>query len=567
MRELKQSSIASAARFEVDRFTLFLAALSVLGAASVLLREVTYGVLLNADGLTYISVARNLLVGEGFVDWQGDSYVSWAPLWPALLALVSLPGLDPHDVSGVVNAGAFALTIFVSGWWLRRRIESRSLIVWTCLSIMVPVTLVYHAATAFSETVFILFVTLSLIAMDRFLDEGRRSLLAWAAVWAALACLTRYIGVTVLFAAVIVLALDRSAGPVERVKRVLLYSSISAAPLCAWMLRNFLLTGYPMGPRGGSGAVSLLESVRLTVDGVGGWIFFPLYSERVTALAEQMGLDSLLAVIQGYAAPAVGAVLLMLTAGAAAYGLVRLRAGAAGTAAAQVRPIVVFGAFALTYLAFLTAAKSLTIVDNHARHYAPAYIPVLLMAAVGMGGLLVRYGSAGSIREMAAASKNIRAWGGVFCISIAVAAALSLWLAYHGVVNGLHARHLVTEGIGYQARPWTDSETMRYLSARSLNGHVYSQSYSITYWHLYGKHWDRSSAGILRAPRLRNLPLEKRWLGQWAEERSAAAEDTYAVWFEELRRRTDYDVQELMALPGLELVAELSDGVILRVRK
>ena len=47
----------------------------------------------------------------------------------------------------------------------------------------------------------------------------------------------------------------------------------------------------------------------------------------------------------------------------------------------------------------------------------------------------------------------------------------------------------------------------------------------------------------------------------------AVAGEAYIAWFEELRRSPDYDVQELMALPGLELVAELSDGVILRVSK
>ena len=89
MRELKRFAVVRATR--LDRFTLFLAVLSLFGAVSVLLREVTYGVLLNADGLIYISVARNLLVGEGFVDWEGGSYVSWAPLWPSLLAIVSFP--------------------------------------------------------------------------------------------------------------------------------------------------------------------------------------------------------------------------------------------------------------------------------------------------------------------------------------------------------------------------------------------------------------------------------------------------------------------------------------------
>ena len=558
MRELKLSAVVRLTRFKPDRFTLFLGALGLLGAVSVLLREVTYGVLLNADGLIYISVARNLLVGEGFVDWEGGSYMNWAPLWPSLLAIVSFPGLDPHDVSGFVNAATFGVAIFVSGWWLKRHVESHFLVIWTCLAIMVPITLTYHATTAFSETLFVLFITLSLIVIDKFLNEDKRSLLIWAAVWAALACFTRYVGVTLVFASVLLLAVDRSAELLQRAKRVTVYLLVSLAPLCLWMLRNLLLTGHPMGPRGGSSTVSLLESVRLTVDGVGGWVVFPLYSSRITAVAEQMHLGAPLAAVQSHVAPLLGVLLLMLATGAVVYGLIRLVGGLAEGSTAKVKqrmsPIVVFGVFALFYLVFLTVAKSLTIVDDHARHYAPAYIPFLLMAVVSADRLLTY----GRDRKLL----RVGRW-----LPVAAGVTLSLWIAYHGVVNALHAMHLVTEGIGYQSRPWTDSETMRYVEARGLGGHIYSQSRRIMHWHLCGKHWDRSSADVVWDSLLWNLPLEKRRLSQWVEELRLVAGDSHVVWFNELRRRTDYDAHELMALPGLELVAELSDGFILRVRK
>ena len=486
MGELARSVVASVPRFKLDRFTLFLATLSLLGAASVLLREVTYGVLLNADGLIYISVARNLLVGEGFVDWQGNNYVNWAPLWPTLLALVSLPGLDPHDVSGFVNAGAFGLTIFISGSWLRRHIESRLLIVWACLAIMVPITLVYHATTAFSETVFMLFVTLSLIAMNRFLNDGGKSLLIAAAVFGALAWLTRYSGVTVVFASVLLLALDPRPVLIERTKRVALYSLISAAPICLWMLRNISLVGHPMGPRGGSAIVTLPESAGLTVSGVGGWVVFPLYSERITALADQMRLGTILVAMQDQIAPAMGVMLLILAPGAVVYGIIRSsqRAVEGDTPQVnmQISPIVVFGTFALIYLVFLTVVKSLTIVDNHARHYAPAYIPILIVAVFGMDGLL-RYWRDGTMQ------RTIR-W-----LPTVASVVLCLWIAYHGVVNVFHASYLATEGIGYQSKPWIDSETMRYVETQNLGGDIYSQSRRIMYWHLYGKHWERSSVG------------------------------------------------------------------------
>ena len=55
-------------RFRPDTFTMLLAALSALGVASVMAREITYGVALHWDSIQYIAGARNLLAGEGYSD-------------------------------------------------------------------------------------------------------------------------------------------------------------------------------------------------------------------------------------------------------------------------------------------------------------------------------------------------------------------------------------------------------------------------------------------------------------------------------------------------------------------
>ena len=298
VRELRWPIVACLARFKPDRFTLFLGALGFLGAVSAVLRVIPYGVALDPDGLVYIEVARNLLLGEVFVREQGGYYVQYPPLWPALIATVSFPGFDPYDVAGFVNAGAFGLAIVVSGSWLRGHIESRFLVAWACLAVVAPVFLVdIVVTTALSETVFILFIVLSLIWLERFLNQGTRSLLIWAAVWAGLACLTRFFGVTVVLTAVLLLVLDRRVRPIERMKQIAMYSLVSTVPLLVWLLRGFLLTGAPAGGRvlDYGYRVTLPESAGLTLDGIGIWVFLPLNSERLMGWAATLHLDSLLA--------------------------------------------------------------------------------------------------------------------------------------------------------------------------------------------------------------------------------------------------------------------------------
>ena len=194
-------------RWRPDRFTLLLAVLALLGAALILARQVNYGVSINTDSVFYITVARNLLEGEGFVTLTKELYVQWPPLYPLLLAGASLFIFDPLDVAGPLNAAIFGLTIFAAGQWLRQRIHSRFLVLWTCLAILLSIPLTKNASKVMSEPSFILFVTLSLLHTDYFLHQGKRASLLWAAVFTALACLTRYIGPALIFTVLLLLPL------------------------------------------------------------------------------------------------------------------------------------------------------------------------------------------------------------------------------------------------------------------------------------------------------------------------------------------------------------------------
>ena len=86
-------------RWRPDRFTLLLAALALLGAALILARQVNYGVSINTDSINFITVARNLLAGEGLVELSTKTdFIVTPPLYPLLLAGSSLFIFDPLDV-------------------------------------------------------------------------------------------------------------------------------------------------------------------------------------------------------------------------------------------------------------------------------------------------------------------------------------------------------------------------------------------------------------------------------------------------------------------------------------
>ena len=282
-RKTKVRFPAWAADRRPDRFTLLLlVAAAVLGAGLVLLRQASYGPRMWWDAVNYITAARNLLAGHGLVDLHGP-LVGWPPLYPAMLAGGGLFGFDPYAVAGPLNAVLFGLTVLVAGWWLRHHLHSRFLWLWGCVSIALALPLAEIASEAMSEAAFILFVTLALTQIDAHLGGGKRASLIRAAMFSALACLTRYLGAAVILAVVPLLLAARVA-PREKLKRIAVYTLIAAAPVGLWMLRNYLLVGLPVGPRGKvfySLPFIVDEAVRLAV---GDWWLVGLTAPVLLAL-------------------------------------------------------------------------------------------------------------------------------------------------------------------------------------------------------------------------------------------------------------------------------------------
>lgn len=76
------------------------------------------------DSLVYFWVSKSLLAGEGY-PYLDVLYTDQPPLYPTLLALFDLGGLDPIDASGLLNAVSFGLILFFSGKWLYQATHSR----------------------------------------------------------------------------------------------------------------------------------------------------------------------------------------------------------------------------------------------------------------------------------------------------------------------------------------------------------------------------------------------------------------------------------------------------------
>jgi len=532
------SVVRGAVHIRPDRFTLVLAGLAVLGGALVLARQVAYGVGVEWDSINYLSAARSLLAGDGFVQVVQEvagAYARWPPLYPMLLAASGFLVFDPRDVAGPLNAVIFGVTVFVAGRWLRRRIRSQFLVVGACLAVMLAIPLTRAASYAMSEMPFILFTTLSLVWIDEFLLGGKRTDLVWAGVFTALACLTRYIGVVVLVVVVPLMLLRPGVALMEKVKQCAAYALISLIPVGLWILRNVMQVGEPFGPRE-SPDYTLAEALDSILGDMSRWaIFLPT-----------TGAVRLVAVVF------VGIALLAL---AAAVGYVAALSSRRDSPLRGWSSFSVFGGFALVYLVSLTALGTVTSVwPLSGRMLAPAYIPLLFAGVFALDKFLVS-GRGGALRGNALGLPIVRTFlrgrKPVGLLTAVIVVVGSLWLLGHAP---RHARDIWLAngdlGQGFAISKWVDSEVLRYMRDTSIESPRVVSSVPIA---------------VLYATGVREYVYLSQELDAARRKIASASEGDHVVWFRSHTVGYLYDDRDLRELPELEVVADLADGVIFRI--
>ncbi len=504
------------ARFWRDPFVLLIACIAGLGTAHILVRTATYGAAVGQDSSIFLSTAINFLAGEGWRDFTGRPMVQWPPLFPLLLAAGGWVGIDPLAAGRWINAVAFGLTILVAGCWLRSHLRSQWLALAASVAILASLPLSHFASHFITEPLFVLFTLLALRQLASFLNRKTDAPLWWAAVFTALAAITRWPGVALIGTGVLVLLLT------ARRKQTLVFGAISSVPLLAVLTRNWAVTGNltrATGHREPS-EQPLFDRLGQAVDAFHTWIVPPTAPD---GLAYLLGL-------------AVAAVVLA--------GATVILRNPERTAPRSFRlgPALPFGAFVLIYSLFITAIVPFTVPSGISlRFLLPIYVPLLLTAVF----LLDRF-------------LSIAAAGGLVVIRYGLASLVLLGTLAHVGFSAHENLRRTTQAYvagyelynywSYNAAPWQQSETLNYIRDNHIEGRIYSNRRGLVWFA------DRTASPE------KHRVLQRRT--RWTEIEAGA----HIVWLERGFGRAflGYDGLDLRALPGVETVAELADGLVLR---
>ena len=528
-------AIAWLARFGRDRTTLLIVVLAGLGTAHILVRTATYGAVVGADAITFLPVALNFLAGEGWRDLAGTPMVQWPPLFPLLLVASGWIGIEPMEAGRWINATAFGLTILAAGCWLRSNLRSQWLALAATAIIAASVPLSHWASHLMAEPLFFLFTLLALIQLAAFLNQRTAAPLWWAAVFTALAAITRYPGVVLIGVGVLVLLLPRARPLATRLKDAIVLGAVASIPLAGVLTRNWVVSGTLTGRRSESGH-SLFDSLSQAADAFRGWVIPPNTPD---------GLGYLLWMATG----------LVLAAGAVVVWSDRSVGRGGKSPSFGLGPALPFGVFAVGYLVFVVVVVPLVVPHGNGmrlRLLLPACVPLLLVAvflldrflsieAAGWMGT-VRYGLAslvllGTLAHLCfSARENLRRTAQAYVTG------------YEYAEYGLGYGNLTCN-----IARWQHSETLNYyIRDNPIEGRIYSNREELAWF------WDRTAA-VRKVRTYRRIP--RKVMG-WTEIEAGA----HIVWLERdySREHLGYDDLDLRLLPGIEIMAELADGVVLR---
>lgn len=217
---------------------------TVIGGTVIMEYATRQGLAITTDSTVYLSVARNLLRGQGFVQSPGTPLTHFPPLYPAALALSGI-------LRGDLLAGARCLQIllYVANALLVGLLVYRGTngsLLATIAGLLFVFTsrpFLYCHANALSEPLF-LFLTLGgLLLLHQYLKTDSYILLVIAAIFVVLACLTRYIGIVLIPTLLLCICLLSTSNWRHRIYAIFILCTLFLVPTLVWIIRNVMVSG------------------------------------------------------------------------------------------------------------------------------------------------------------------------------------------------------------------------------------------------------------------------------------------------------------------------------------
>jgi hypothetical protein len=229
-----------------NRYWLFLSTLAGIAIVLGSIATSRYGAGVSSDSTKYLSVAQNLMAGNGLYDHRGLPLLSWPPLYSILLAGLSLlSGRDVFVAGWYFNVFLLGLNLFLSGV-IFYRVFADKLFYAYLASIFVFLSLpsLRMHATLSSDPFYLTLTLGFLIAVDGYIKKKSYGAFWWMVLFSVLAPIHRYVGLAITATAGVVILIENRRSLPTLLRDGLVLGILSMVPITWWLLvHNVMIHG------------------------------------------------------------------------------------------------------------------------------------------------------------------------------------------------------------------------------------------------------------------------------------------------------------------------------------
>lgn len=247
--------------------------LGIIGTGFILILTVRHGPGITPDTVSYISAARSLADGHGFLTYNGEYLVFQPPLYSIILALIKITfSIDPLVSAAYLNALLFGLIVFISGLFLLKHLKSFILVIMGTVSVLISSAIVQSSLMTLSESLFIFLLLLFIRYVETYQDEPTVYSLLLISVTAALACLTRYTGIVIILTGLMSIIYWGKITLKEKLHHSFIFLCVACIPIGIWCIRNIILSGTLVGQRARS-SYTFVDNLKFYYNTILPWYF------------------------------------------------------------------------------------------------------------------------------------------------------------------------------------------------------------------------------------------------------------------------------------------------------
>ncbi|HTI10929.1 MAG TPA: hypothetical protein VL832_20305 [Puia sp.] len=214
------------------------------------------GIGVSPDSVVYMSTAASIHDHSAINDFTGLPMMDFPAFYPLFLSGVQfLTGHSPLSYGPVLNGLLFGVLIFLCGWMMEQftwplnylKVKPYKWILLSCILFSPCLLEVY--CMIWSETLFLLLLLIFIICARRYFLSHTTAALLWMGLVAALACVTRYAGVSFILLGELLILCDEALTWKKKIGHGLLFGLAACSLLVLNIYRNRLVTGTLTGYR------------------------------------------------------------------------------------------------------------------------------------------------------------------------------------------------------------------------------------------------------------------------------------------------------------------------------